>query len=440
MPRTVVSLTNYAVTIGKRLLVADLSLTIREGERWAVLGVNGCGKSTLAKLLGQRLTHGPELALSDDRAGPAAPAIPLEILNSTSSDAVPYESISFESHQQLLQLEATEFRESRFESRHMRATAASYLFPHLYPDDPEHPGHTGEGFVGFRPRRTRLGTLPLRYDTPTDSPLLAELEAAATSGPVGRMLGAFGMAPLRHAPFHGMSTGEGRKLMLIGALLEPLPQLLVLDEAFDGLDAASRDTLRAELRATYDGDAPPPSALLYIAHRPPRLTPTHCLLLGQGADGTGWEAGTWAEMEGRVASFFEAQTYLPPARDGGGGAKTVHTAVGGAVAAVAGSSAEPLVELRGVTVSYPPARVIFDRLSWTVRQGEKWVVAGANGSGKSTLLELITGDNVQGYQDGVWLFGAKKGDGVSIWDVKAKLGVISTKFHMECVLPSARPF
>ena len=79
-------------------------------------------------------------------------------------------------------------------------------------------------------------------------------------------------------------------------------------------------------------------------------------------------------------------------------------------------------------------------LNWTVRQGEKWVVAGANGSGKSTLLELITGDNVQGYQDGVWLFGAKKGDGVSIWDVKAKLGVISTKFHMECVLPSARPF
>ena len=33
---------------------------------------------------------------------------------------------------------------------------------------------------------------------------------------------------------------------------------------------------------------------------------------------------------------------------------------------------------------------------------------------------------------------AKKGDGVSIWDVKAKLGVISTKFHMECVLPHAR--
>ena len=52
---TVVALENYAVTIGKRLLVDKLSLTIREGERWAVLGVNGCGKSTLAKLLGQRL-------------------------------------------------------------------------------------------------------------------------------------------------------------------------------------------------------------------------------------------------------------------------------------------------------------------------------------------------------------------------------------------------
>ena len=35
----------------------------------------------------------------------------------------------------------------------------------------------------------------------------------------------------------------------------------------------------------------------------------------------------------------------PCTKTGGGGAKTVHTAVGGAVAAVAGSSAEPLVLL-----------------------------------------------------------------------------------------------
>ena len=41
---------------GPRVLVSSLDLTIREGERWAILGVNGCGKSTLAKVLGQRLT------------------------------------------------------------------------------------------------------------------------------------------------------------------------------------------------------------------------------------------------------------------------------------------------------------------------------------------------------------------------------------------------
>jgi len=97
---------------------------------------------------------------------------------------------------------------------------------------------------------------------------------------------------------------------------------------------------------------------------------------------------------------------------------------------VAGSTAEPLVELRGVTVAYP-TRLVFDRLSWTVRAGEKWVVAGPNGSGKSTLLELITGENMQAYQNDVWLFGKKKGAGVSVWDIKQRLGVISTKFHMD---------
>ena len=36
-------------------------------------------------------------------------------------------------------------------------------------------------------------------------------------------------------------------------------------------------------------------------------------------------------------------------------------------------------------------RLILDRICWTVRRHEHWVVLGANGSGKTTLLELLAG-------------------------------------------------
>jgi iron complex transport system ATP-binding protein len=34
---------------------------------------------------------------------------------------------------------------------------------------------------------------------------------------------------------------------------------------------------------------------------------------------------------------------------------------------------------------------LLDRISWTIRAGERWVVIGANGAGKSTLLQILAG-------------------------------------------------
>jgi len=56
-----------------------------------------------------------------------------------------------------------------------------------------------------------------------------------------------GVAHLRHKVCHHLSGGEKRKVALAGALVME-PELLVLDEPFEGLDPASRVELRTLLR------------------------------------------------------------------------------------------------------------------------------------------------------------------------------------------------
>lgn len=409
------SSTNVTVGAASRALITNLSLTIKEGERWAILGANGSGKSTLAHLMSQTLAAAHE-------------------------DSCACQIISFDAHQKLLQAESKQFLESKFDATNMRATAASYLNPDLYPIDPAD--------ERISSKRTRLTTLPLRYDIGKDSPDLAELEAAVSgSSAAATLLKQLGLYDQRHSPVHGLSTGEGRKMMLIKSLLKP-PRLLVLDEAFDGLDVASRAALAGVLETSYT------SALALIAHRPADLLlqPTHALLLGQGPDGLGYTAGAWETMQQTVHTFFEAQHAEKRAKDAtvaaraAGKTKRVLSpnatpeeaadwAAGRASAQrdASEAAAPPLVELKNICVSYP-MKTVFEGLSWTVRKGEKWVVAGGNGSGKSTLLELITADNQHGYTNDVRLFGrSKNGEGLSIWEIKEKLGVVSTKFHMSYV-------
>ena len=56
-------------------------------------------------------------------------------------------------------------------------------------------------------------------------------------------------------------------------------------------------------------------------------------------------------------------------------------------------------------------------------------VVGPNGCGKSTLLSLIDGENHMGYGQQVTLFGQQKGSGESVWEIKARFGVVSNELH-----------
>ncbi|KAL1527647.1 hypothetical protein AB1Y20_009033 [Prymnesium parvum] len=374
----VCSLHAHDVTVGEppRTLVRALTLTIREGERWAIAGENGSGKTVTSALLTRRVA--------------AAAA------------AETAEHISFDSHRRLLRDEALAFRESRCGPVELRATAASYLFPHLRPP------------LCRQTAFPLLSPMTVRYDCESSDPQLAALEAACHTGAAAALLHAFSLFDARHRPLYVLSTGQLRKVQLLRALLAP-PRLLLLDEALDGLDDASRAAAIDALTRL-----PTRSALAMVAHRQVDLppAPTHALLLGK-AGGT-WRCGPWEAMEAEVRAFLRAEA-RPPVR-----------ASPPAAAKAGGGAARALVEMRGVSLRYAGGAVVFQPpLTWTVREGENWAVRGANGTGKTTLVELITGDNVLSYTQDISLFGRKKGSGESVADIRRQLGVISHATHME---------
>src|SRR2546430_14661532 len=50
------------------------------------------------------------------------------------------------------------------------------------------------------------------------------------------------------------------------------------------------------------------------------------------------------------------------------------------------------LEVRLVRLSlHRGGRTVLKGISWTIRPGERWVLAGANGAGKTQLLKLVAG-------------------------------------------------
>jgi molybdate transport system ATP-binding protein len=247
-------------------------------------------------------------------------------------------------------------------------------------------------------------------------------EAVDTGTTVGELLGdaarrhpllsAFGLAPLWERGYRLLSTGESRKLLLLRALLAS-PPLLVLDEPFDGLDAASRDELAH-------------AVLVAAAHLPvvvagpfrPGLLPFPAHAVG---DVTVVERGAVA-FTGSVDAWRAHDHGAPRPH----GAPPVDT--GSFYPAVPADV--PLVELRRGTVRYGDT-LVFEGLDFRVLPGEHTLIEGPNGSGKSTLIELVSGDHPQGYSNELHLFGRRRSSGETVWDIKKNVGLVSSKLHRD---------
>lgn len=216
-----------------------------------------------------------------------------------------------------------------------------------------------------------------------------------------------------------LSTGEIRRTLLCRALTSAT-RLIILDDPFDGLDTASRDTLS---RLLTDGI---PGKEIIVAMDGINGIPdfvSHVLELTKGKVSF---AGTAADYRAREPGDSVSAAQADISADLTDARERSRIMLGDEARGLS----DTLVEMKNVTVEWS-GRKVLDGIDWALRRGEHWLIRGPNGSGKTTLLELITGDNPQVFRNEVWLFGARRGSGETIWDLKKKMGIVSYRLHTE---------
>jgi iron complex transport system ATP-binding protein len=84
-----------------------------------------------------------------------------------------------------------------------------------------------------------------------------------------------------------------------------------------------------------------------------------------------------------------------------------------------------VLDLIGVTVVRDGATLLED-VTWTVREGERWVVLGPNGAGKTTLLQ-IAGARMHPSRGSVDVLGDRLGE-VDVFELRPRIGLSSAAF------------
>lgn len=341
-----VQFSSVTVQQGNQAVVSSLDWLFDSRDCWAVLGTNGCGKSSLGRLL----------------AGDLRPSSGL--LHSDLKHAL---WVSLEQQQSLYERE-------------------------LYQDDTDFIDRLDQG-----------------------SSVRALLEEITPWGPLAeKLVDQLELTAFLQRGYRVLSTGEGRRLMLARALLAK-PDLLILDEPFEGLDAANRAALHATLgELTRAGQA-----ILLLINQSEDLPPsvTHLAVMDQGR--FLYQGRRPSDINGQwqhLLSLKGDAIQLPARPDGFQWQPQ--------------STAEPLLVMTNGWVRYADTYQ-FKSLDWTLLPGAHTQITGPNGCGKSTLLGLITGDHPQCYANDLVVLGFRRGSGESIWQIKKHIGYVSGSLHRD---------
>ncbi len=376
-----ITLDSVTMRIGSQLIFKDTDWKIGSDQQWALIGPNGSGKSLLANAImysmpifqGRILYYFGNSKDDSDKAR-------------SYFDRGEIVKISPQSHRNLAR--SNSYHQARWNS--IESPGVSTVADILT-------GKSIERISPFQvdPMKTAEETYRKRRD---DTVALLGIEYL-----------------LDRKILH-LSNGEARKVLLARALMQR-PKLLILDDPFCGLDNKSRAILR---NAINDLFAAGKMRILLITARLDEIPPeiTHVLrvvenrVVNKGQKDQVLQTGSADKIFGpKKTTTHQTEIEFPVPLQG------------------PAEKCPVLVEMKDVSVTYGEVKVL-KGLDWTIKQGENWAVLGPNGAGKTTLLSLILADNPQSYSNDIKIFGAKRGSGERIWDIKQKIGWVSPELHI----------
>lgn len=208
-----------------------------------------------------------------------------------------------------------------------------------------------------------------------------------------------------------VSTGESRKTLLARALFQQ-PRVLILDNPFEGLDKNAQTELLALINDLLESDVKLLLLLKQYSEIPANVS--HIMVLKEGKITTqGTRDQVLASIEQVTPHQHRAIADLPPP----------------VTRPYDLDRSQPLIRLQDVKVSYGD-QIILNHINWRLDWGQHCCISGPNGAGKSTLLSLLCGDNHKAYGQNITLFGKRRGDGESVWELKQKFGIVSTQLQL----------
>jgi molybdate transport system ATP-binding protein len=323
------SLHAASVRRGNRWVLRDITLCLKAGERWALIGENGSGKTQLLKLLAADVWPTPT---------------------------------------------GRERRIYRIGRREVDLIEAKARIAYIGAELQDKYTRYGWDLAVRDLIATGLHRTDLLL-TPATAAERVEIDAAM------RTAGLMGLADRK---FSSLSYGQ-KRLALLARALAQAPDWLLLDEFYNGLDAQYRrridrvlDAARAAGRSWIvtshrAGDVPRGTRRI-MELREGRLHSVQPLRHAKLARLT---------RQARESTRRPAQRSTPSQRTAAGAA--------GAAGARAVPLGPPLLKLTRVNL-YVGYRPVLRELSWELREGQHWAVFGANGSGKTSFLKLLYGD------------------------------------------------
>lgn len=382
--KNLIELKDCHVADQKGILLENISWSMKKGEAWLVTGPNGGGKADFISALAGR-NH------FEKKSGTS-------VLKNSFDDVV---IVSLEEAAKLIE-----------EERLLDET--DYM-------DRIDTGRTGRRFLaevlgGSRNRKDPLPEIACRLETFPQVKLC-------------------GVEHILDRGLKFMSTGEIRRTLLCRALLSGA-KLLVLSDPFAGLDKDSRkilleffDTVTSR-QLSSDGENPFPSIILSMERFVEIPESINKVL--EFEDRKIAYCGDRKTFEEKLAEKNRVRSEKRQAlkKEFLEQLAKIRSDTSFILSAEESAADESLIKFEDVNVGWDDHKVLVN-LNWEVKKGCHWLIRGPNGSGKTTILELITGDNMQVFREKVYIFGARRGSGESIWDIKKKLGIVSYRLHVE---------